>query len=57
MTFYYNHEGSLIISDMVNGYYFDRVYQGYTKREAIARFKEAVKEEKLHPDYTKQKYE
>lgn len=44
MLIYKNHDGSLIISDMVNGQYIDRVYQGYTRREAIAKFKKEMKE-------------
>lgn len=55
MTIYYNSEGSLIISDIVNGYYIDRCYQGYTRKEAIAKFKKEIKEAKgkwwLHGNY------
>lgn len=45
MTIYKNNEGSLIINDIVNGYFFTRVYQGYTKKEAISRFKKATKKQ------------
>ncbi len=45
MNIYFNNEGSMIISDIVDEHLFERVYQGYTKKEAIARFKEAVKEQ------------
>ena len=46
MLVYKNYEGSIIISDMIDGQYIDRVYQGYTKREAMVRFRREVREVK-----------
>ena len=37
------HNG-LVLSTMHNGYYVHRLYQGYTKREAIEAFKDYLKE-------------
>jgi len=34
------HSGMLVVSAVVNGYLVTRRYIGYTKREAIRRFKE-----------------
>lgn len=31
--------GAYRVSDVINGYLVQRVYYGYTKREAIAEFK------------------
>lgn len=45
MTIYKNNEGSIIIDDIIEGYIFSRVYQGYTKQEAIARFKKEAKQQ------------
>ena len=42
MLIYSNSEGSIIIDDIVQGYLFTRVYMGYTKKEAIHRFKVEV---------------
>jgi hypothetical protein len=39
MTVSKNHAGALIISDIVGGYYVQRVYIGYTKREAMRKFR------------------
>lgn len=54
MTLYYNNEGSLIITEMVsdmfgNEIFYDQVFQGYTKKEAISRFKKQLKEEGFKP--------
>jgi hypothetical protein len=38
-----NHEGYWVISEVVNGYLETRKYLYYTKREAIALFKEEMK--------------
>mgnify|MGYP005992338265 FL=1 len=35
--------GSLIISDIKNGYWFKRVYYFYTKKEAVKMFKQELK--------------
>jgi len=32
--------GAWIVSDMIGGYLTSRVYVGYTKREAVQRFRE-----------------
>lgn len=39
-----NYEGAWILSDIVDGYWVDRCYYFYTKREAIALFKKYIKE-------------
>ena len=39
-----NREGAWRICDIVNGYLETRVYYFYTKREAIQKFKEEIKE-------------
>ena len=31
--------GAWIVSDIINGYLVQRVYMGYSKREAVALFK------------------
>ena len=38
-----NHQGAYVISDIINGYRVQRVYMGYTKREAVAMFKNDTK--------------
>jgi hypothetical protein len=40
------HNGSLLISDIVNGYYVKQVYYFYSKKEAIKLFREYRKKEK-----------
>ena len=35
--------GSFIISDIKNGYWFTRVYYFYTKKEAVKMFKQELK--------------
>jgi len=40
------HNGSLLISDTVNGYYVKKVYYFYSKREAMKHFREYLKKEK-----------
>jgi hypothetical protein len=39
MTVSKNYAGALIISDIVGGYYVQRVYIGFTKREAMRKFR------------------
>lgn len=34
------------ITDIVNGYLFRRIYEGYTRKEAIALYREERKEER-----------
>ena len=41
-----NTNGSWVIGDFVNGYWFSKMYIYYTKREAIQLFKKEVKEMK-----------
>ena len=36
--------GSFIISDIINGYLFKKVYYFYTKKQAIKLFKKQLKE-------------
>lgn len=38
------HNGALEVSDIIGGYLVRRTYYGYTKREAIAQFKQDTKE-------------
>jgi len=38
------HNGSLLISDIVNGYYVKQVYYFYSKKEAMKLFREHKKE-------------
>ena len=40
------YQGQLIISDIINGYWVSRQYFGYTKREAVRKFKLENKEVK-----------
>jgi hypothetical protein len=44
MTVERQHNGSLLISDIVNGYYVKKVYYFYSKKEAIKLFREHRKE-------------
>ena len=46
MTIERQHNGSLLISDIVNGYYVKKVYYFYSKKEAMKLFREYLKEEK-----------
>jgi hypothetical protein len=39
MTVSKNHAGALIISDVIGGDYVQRVYIGFTKREAMRKFR------------------
>lgn len=39
-----NYSGAYVISDMVRGYRVQQTYMGYTKREAVARFRRMVRE-------------
>lgn len=34
-----NHDGALVISDIVHGYLITRTYYGYTRKEALTMFK------------------
>ena len=38
--------GSLLISDIVDGYWIKKVYYFYSKKEAIKLFREYIKKEK-----------
>jgi hypothetical protein len=38
--------GSILISDIVNGYYVKKVYYFYSKKEAMKLFREYIKQEK-----------
>ena len=38
------HNGSLLISDIVNGYFVRKVYYFYSKKEAMKLFREYLKE-------------
>ena len=46
MTVERQHNGSLLISDIVNGYYVKKVYYFYSKKEAIKLFREYIKQER-----------
>ena len=46
MTIEKQSNGSLLISDIVNGYYVKKVYYFYSKKEAMKLFKEYIKQEK-----------
>ena len=37
-----NHDGALIVSDIINGYLVTRKYYGYSRKEARELFKEFV---------------
>lgn len=39
MTVSKNHAGAIIISDIIGGAYVQRVYIGFTKREALRKFR------------------
>lgn len=41
MTITKNQQGAYIVSSMIGGYRVQKVYMGYTKKEAIANFKES----------------
>ena len=41
-----NLNGSLVISELVNGQFITRVYYGYTKRECIRMFRDEIKSSK-----------
>ena len=43
MTVSKNHAGAIIISDIIGGQYVQRVYIGYTKREAMSRFRKEMR--------------
>lgn len=34
-----NHDGAIIISDVIRGYLVSRTYYGFTRKEALAMFK------------------
>jgi hypothetical protein len=46
MTVERQSNGSLLISDIVNGYYVKKVYYFYSKKEAMKLFREYIKQEK-----------
>jgi hypothetical protein len=46
MTVERQNNGSLLISDIVNGYYVKKVYYFYSKKEAMKLFREYIKEVK-----------
>lgn len=39
MSIVKNREGAWVVSDIAQGYLVTRVYYGYSKREAVRRFK------------------
>jgi len=41
------HSGAWVISAMYEGYYESITYYGFTKREAIARFREEMRRRRL----------
>ncbi len=43
MSIQRNHNGALVISELVNGYLVTRTYYGYTLREAKSMFKSQVR--------------
>ena len=43
MTITKQHNGSLLISDIINGHLVTRVYYEYSKREALKLFKQEFK--------------
>lgn len=51
-----NSEGSLILSALVRksgafgAFYFDMCYQGYTRKEALRKFKDSLNEKGLYLD-------
>lgn len=46
MTITKTFQGAYKISDIIKGYLVEKQYMGYTKREAIKKFKEDIKGEK-----------
>jgi rRNA processing protein Krr1/Pno1 len=46
MTVERQSNGSLLISDIVNGYHVKKVYYFYSKKEAMKLFREYIKKEK-----------
>jgi hypothetical protein len=46
MTVRKNYAGALIISDIIGNEYIERVYIGFTKREAMRRFRKEIKEKR-----------
>lgn len=44
MTITKNYQGAYVISDIIDGYLVERVYMGYTKKEARQRFQEYKRE-------------
>lgn len=43
MTITRNHEG-YVLSDIVQGYFFHKLYIGHTKREAMQLFRKEIKQ-------------
>lgn len=43
MTIIKKQDGGILISDIINGHLINRMYYGYTKREAAKLFKEAAR--------------
>ena len=39
--------GSILISDIVDGYWIKKVYYFYSKKEAMKLFREYIKQEKV----------
>lgn len=48
MTIEKTFQGAILIRDVVDGYMVYEQYMGYTKREAIKRFKQKYYEKKTH---------
>jgi len=46
MTVERQHNGSLLISDTINGDFVKKVYYFYSKKEAMRHFREYIKQEK-----------
>lgn len=40
------HSGALVLSELVRGQLVSRVYMGYSQREALARFKRELRNQK-----------
>ena len=38
-----NHNGSVLITDIINNQYIKQIYYGYTKKECVRKFKIYIK--------------
>jgi hypothetical protein len=43
MTITKNHNGSLTVSKVINGYLYTKTYYGYTKKEAVSLYTRETK--------------